>query len=71
MFIFTNRRRQANLQKGKQLLREGKITEARECFTRSVNITPSMAHDVIRVRSLYLKFVKEKKKNIYIVYVVK
>ncbi|XP_073783251.1 exonuclease 1 isoform X1 [Danio rerio] len=41
-------RRQANLQKGKQLLREGKITEARECFTRSVNITPSMAHDVIR-----------------------
>ncbi|XP_050988662.1 exonuclease 1 isoform X2 [Labeo rohita] len=41
-------RRQANLQKGKQLLREGKISEARECFTRSVNITPSMAHDVIK-----------------------
>ncbi|XP_067310704.1 exonuclease 1 isoform X1 [Pseudorasbora parva] len=41
-------RRQANLLKGKQLLREGKISEARECFTRSVNITPSMAHDVIK-----------------------
>ncbi|XP_052475613.1 exonuclease 1-like isoform X2 [Carassius gibelio] len=41
-------RRQANLQKGKQLLREGKISEARECFTRSVNITPSMAHDLIK-----------------------
>lgn len=52
--VFTNRRRQANLQKGKQLLREGKISEARECFTRSVNITPSMAHDVIKVRPLYL-----------------
>ncbi|WP_411021838.1 hypothetical protein, partial [Salmonella sp. s52031] len=33
---------------GKQLLREGKLSEARECFTRSVNITPSMAHDVIK-----------------------
>ncbi|KAJ8014184.1 hypothetical protein DPEC_G00037610 [Dallia pectoralis] len=41
-------RRQANLQKGKQLLREGKISEARDCFTRSVNVTPSMAHDVIK-----------------------
>nr|XP_033793140.1 exonuclease 1 [Geotrypetes seraphini]XP_033793141.1 exonuclease 1 [Geotrypetes seraphini]XP_033793142.1 exonuclease 1 [Geotrypetes seraphini] len=42
-------RRQANLQKGKQLLREGKVTEARECFTRSINITSAMAHDVIKV----------------------
>nr|XP_055028599.1 exonuclease 1 [Misgurnus anguillicaudatus]XP_055028600.1 exonuclease 1 [Misgurnus anguillicaudatus] len=41
-------RRQANLQKGKQLLREGKLSEARDCFTRCVNITPSMAHDVIK-----------------------
>ncbi|XP_067901431.1 exonuclease 1 isoform X2 [Heterodontus francisci] len=41
-------RRQANLQKGKQLLREGKTTEARECFTRCVNITPAMAHEVIK-----------------------
>ncbi|CAL8255565.1 unnamed protein product [Lota lota] len=41
-------RRQANLQKGKQLLREGKLSEARDCFTRSVNVTPSMAHHVIK-----------------------
>ncbi|XP_056465295.1 exonuclease 1 [Gadus chalcogrammus] len=41
-------RRQANLQKGKQLLREGKLSEARDCFTKSVNVTPSMAHDVIK-----------------------
>ncbi|KAM3863149.1 exonuclease 1 [Diretmus argenteus] len=41
-------RRQANLQKGRQLLREGKISEARDCFTRCVNVTPAMAHDVIK-----------------------
>ncbi|XP_043818497.1 exonuclease 1 [Dromiciops gliroides] len=41
-------RRQTNLLKGKQLLREGKLTEARECFARSVNITHSMAHQVIK-----------------------
>ncbi|XP_053768917.1 exonuclease 1 isoform X2 [Desmodus rotundus] len=41
-------RRQANLLKGKQLLREGKVSEARECFTRCVNITHAMAHQVIK-----------------------
>ncbi|KAJ8359604.1 hypothetical protein SKAU_G00161290 [Synaphobranchus kaupii] len=41
-------RRQANLKKGKQLLREGKISEARDCFTRCINITPAMAHEVIK-----------------------
>ncbi|XP_062938921.1 exonuclease 1 isoform X2 [Cynocephalus volans] len=41
-------RRQANLLKGKQLLREGKVSEARECFARSVNITHAMAHKVIQ-----------------------
>ncbi|XP_057583915.1 exonuclease 1 isoform X2 [Hippopotamus amphibius kiboko] len=41
-------RRQANLLKGKQLLREGKVSEARECFTRSINITHAMAHSVIK-----------------------
>ncbi|XP_035136645.2 exonuclease 1 isoform X1 [Callithrix jacchus] len=41
-------RRQANLLKGKQLLREGKVPEARECFTRSINITHAMAHKVIK-----------------------
>ncbi|XP_005368580.1 exonuclease 1 [Microtus ochrogaster] len=41
-------RRQSNLLKGKQLLREGKVSEARDCFTRSVNITHTMAHKVIK-----------------------
>ncbi|XP_069340748.1 exonuclease 1 isoform X1 [Eulemur rufifrons] len=41
-------RRQANLLKGKQLLREGKVAEARECFTRSINVTHAMAHKVIK-----------------------
>ncbi|KAM6165159.1 exonuclease 1 [Erethizon dorsatum] len=41
-------RRQSNLLKGKQLLREGKVSEARECFTRCVNITHAMAHKVIK-----------------------
>ncbi|XP_072285749.1 exonuclease 1 isoform X2 [Pyxicephalus adspersus] len=41
-------KRQANLQKGKQLLREGKLSEARDCFSRSVNITSEMAHQVIK-----------------------
>uniref|UniRef100_A0A8C3VI13 Exonuclease 1 n=1 Tax=Catagonus wagneri TaxID=51154 RepID=A0A8C3VI13_9CETA len=41
-------RRQANLLKGKQLLREGKVSEARECFTRSINVTHAMAHNVIK-----------------------
>ncbi|KAM4696160.1 exonuclease 1 [Rhinophrynus dorsalis] len=41
-------KRQTNLQKGKQLLREGKVSEARDCFSRSVNITCSMAHEVIK-----------------------
>lgn len=41
-------RREVNLQKGKQLLREGKVYEARECFNRCVNITPAMAHNLIK-----------------------
>ncbi|XP_007244638.2 exonuclease 1 [Astyanax mexicanus] len=41
-------RREANLQKGKQLLRQGKLSEARDCFTRCVNVTPTMAHEVIK-----------------------
>lgn len=49
IFFSPCRRRQANLLKGKQLLREGKVSEARECFTRSINITHVMAHKVIKV----------------------
>ncbi|NWJ03811.1 EXO1 Exonuclease, partial [Crypturellus undulatus] len=41
-------KRQANLLKGKQLLREGKLSEARECFGRSVNVTHDMAREVIK-----------------------
>ncbi|XP_068574550.1 exonuclease 1 [Cebidichthys violaceus] len=41
-------RREDNLRKGRQLLREGKLSEARECFTRCVNITPAMAHNLIK-----------------------
>ncbi|KAM4591784.1 exonuclease 1 [Odontesthes bonariensis] len=41
-------RREANLQKGRQLLRQGKLSEARDCFTRCINITPSMAHNLIK-----------------------
>uniref|UniRef100_A0A670IC52 Exonuclease 1 n=1 Tax=Podarcis muralis TaxID=64176 RepID=A0A670IC52_PODMU len=42
-------KRQANLLKGKQLLREGKLSEARECFARSINVTHAMACEVIKV----------------------
>uniref|UniRef100_A0A8C0V2H7 Exonuclease 1 n=1 Tax=Cyanistes caeruleus TaxID=156563 RepID=A0A8C0V2H7_CYACU len=41
-------RRQASLLRGKQLLQEGRLSEARECFGRSVNITHAMAHEVIK-----------------------
>ncbi|TNM99682.1 hypothetical protein fugu_012715 [Takifugu bimaculatus] len=41
-------RRTSNLQKGRQLLREGKVSEARDCFTRSVSITPAMAHNLMK-----------------------
>lgn len=44
-----SRRREANLQKGRQLLREGKLSAARDCFNRCVNITPAMAHNLIKV----------------------
>ncbi|NXI88948.1 EXO1 Exonuclease, partial [Rhipidura dahli] len=41
-------KRQASLLRGKQLLQEGRLAEARECFGRSVNITHAMAHEVIK-----------------------
>ncbi|XP_070806737.1 exonuclease 1 [Pituophis catenifer annectens] len=41
-------KRQTNLLKGKQLLREGKLSEARECFARSINVTHAMACEVIK-----------------------
>ncbi|NXH23572.1 EXO1 Exonuclease, partial [Bucco capensis] len=41
-------KRQASLLRGKQLLQEGRLSEARECFGRSVNVTHVMAHEVIK-----------------------
>ncbi|XP_071404101.1 exonuclease 1 [Pithys albifrons albifrons] len=41
-------KRQANLLKGKQLLQEGRLSEARECFGRSINVTHAMAREVIK-----------------------
>lgn len=45
---FTIRNRIKNRRKAKELLREGKIKEARECFQRCVDITSTMAHEVIK-----------------------
>ncbi|GBN68742.1 Exonuclease 1 [Araneus ventricosus] len=39
--------REKTRQRGKELLCEGKIKEARECFQRCVDVTPKMARDVI------------------------
>ncbi|KAM9017909.1 exonuclease 1 isoform 1-T1 [Ara ararauna] len=41
-------KRKASLLKGKQLLQEGRLSEARECFGRSLNVTHAMAHEVIK-----------------------
>uniref|UniRef100_UPI00358E7B30 exonuclease 1 n=1 Tax=Myxine glutinosa TaxID=7769 RepID=UPI00358E7B30 len=40
--------RQENLQRGKQLLREGKTSEARKYFNRCINVTPHMALQVMK-----------------------
>ncbi|XP_033104729.1 exonuclease 1-like isoform X2 [Anneissia japonica] len=40
-------RRETFMKKGKQFLREGKVNEARDCFTRSINITSKMALEVM------------------------
>ncbi|CAN7995132.1 unnamed protein product [Ixodes hexagonus] len=40
--------REANRQKAKQFLIEGRIKEARECYQRAVDITPEMALDLIK-----------------------
>ena len=41
------KRRKENLEKGKKLLREGKIGPARDCFTKCISVTPAMALRVI------------------------
>lgn len=42
------RNRERNRKKAKELLREGKANEARECFQRCVEVTSEMASEVIR-----------------------
>ena len=42
-----HKRRKENLEKGKQFLREGKLTAARDCFTKCISVTPAMALKVI------------------------
>lgn len=39
--------REINRQKAKQFLIEGKIQQARECYQRAVDVTSTMAHEVI------------------------
>ncbi|XP_071790435.1 uncharacterized protein [Asterias amurensis] len=53
--VETSRRERRELysKKGRQFLREGKLSEARDCFTKCVNVTPQMALEVIKAaRSL-------------------
>ncbi|XP_072172437.1 uncharacterized protein [Diadema setosum] len=46
-------RRENYSKKGRQFLREGKASEARDCFVKCINVTPEMALDVMKaVRSL-------------------
>lgn len=49
--FFLYRRRDTYLQKGKALLKEGRDSEANECFRKGVDVTPEMALALIKVRS--------------------
>lgn len=42
-----HRRRKENLERGRQFLREGKLSAARDCFTKCISVTPAMALKVI------------------------
>ena len=46
--VLTFRNRNKNKQKAKELLREGRLKEAREYFQRCVEVTSEMAYDVIK-----------------------
>nr|CAB3224708.1 exonuclease 1-like [Phallusia mammillata] len=41
------KRRKENLERGRQLLREGNLSAARDCFTKCISVTPSMALEVM------------------------
>lgn len=45
--------REANREKGLKLSREGRHSEARECFVKAVDVTPEMAYQLIKVSSMF------------------
>ena len=49
IFVTTFRRRDVNRKKAAQLLREGKRSEARDCLTKCIDITPHMALQLMNV----------------------
>ena len=44
------KRRKEYKEKGKALLREGKRSDAYECFQKCIDVSPEMAHSLIEVR---------------------
>ena len=50
------RKRDAYLQKGKALLKEGKKSEAVDCFQKCVDVSPEMALAFIKVKCILVAF---------------
>jgi hypothetical protein len=46
---YCSRKRQSYLSKGKELLKQGKKSEAHDCFQKCVDISPEMALSFIKV----------------------
>lgn len=44
-------KREANMQRARQLLREGNISGAHQFFSKAADVTPFMAHQLIQVPS--------------------
>ena len=42
-------KREANMQRGMQLLREGNVSRAHQFFSKAADVTPLMAHNLIQV----------------------
>lgn len=42
-------KREANMHRGRQLLREGNATGAHQFFSKAADVTPFMAHQLIQV----------------------
>lgn len=45
-------KRESNLQRGMQLMREGNASGAHQFFCKAADVTPFMAHQVIQARAL-------------------